>query len=122
MGWRAGWAWVFQSGRAVGEAFGRGTGALCRSITQQMAAANEQVGQRAGHQQAMGVLVEAATAQLGKAEDSLDDGDRMLDPGPTFDLVRFFARSIRSTMPRWRIAAIGKALGACCRITARWPR
>src|SRR6516165_2632431 len=42
----------------------------------------------------------------------------------TFDLVRFFARSISSTTPRWRYRRFTKscARGACSRITARWPR
>src|SRR6516162_11476874 len=41
----------------------------------------------------------------------------------TFDLVRFFARSISSTTPRWRYRRFTKscARGACWRITARWP-
>jgi hypothetical protein len=50
----------------------------------------------------MRVLFEPAIAQLGEAEHPLDDPDRMLDPrfregrllARTFDLVRFFARSI----------------------------
>jgi hypothetical protein len=70
----------------------------------------EQIGQRAGHDEAMSVLPEPAIAHLGEAEDPLDDPDRVLDPrfregrllARTFDLVRFFARSIWFTMPQWR--------------------
>lgn len=85
-------------------------GALRRLCAQQMAPGDEQIGEGAGHQQPVRVLVEPAIAHLGKAEDPLDDPDRMLDPrlrrgrllARTFDLVRFLARSARSTMPRWR--------------------
>jgi len=65
---------------------------------QQMPACREQIGQRAGHKEAMSVLRQSAIAHLGEAEHPLDDPDRMLDVARTFDLVRFFARS--STTPR----------------------
>ena len=73
---------------------------LRRLAAQQMAARHEQIGQRAGDEQAMGVLLQPAIAQLGKAEHPLDDADRMFDPGPHFGLVRFFLRSTSSTTPR----------------------
>jgi IS5 family transposase len=49
-----------------------------------MPAHHEQIGQRAGHEQAMGVLLQPAIAHLGKAEHPLDDPDRVFDPGPHF--------------------------------------
>jgi len=49
-----------------------------------MAARHEQIGQRAGHEQAMSVLLEPAIAHLSEAEHPLDDPDRMFDPGPHF--------------------------------------
>src|ERR1700753_3775153 len=55
-----------------------------------MPAHHEQVGQRAGHQQAMRVLLQPAIAHLGKAEHPLDDPDRMFDPGPHFRLGAVF--------------------------------
>ena len=55
-----------------------------------MPARYEQIGQRAGHEQTMSVLVEPAIAHLGKAEHPLDDPDRMLDPGPHFGLGTIF--------------------------------
>jgi len=55
-----------------------------------MLAYHKQIGQRAGHEQAMGVLLEPAIAHLGKAEYPLDDPDRMLDPGPHFGLGAVF--------------------------------
>src|SRR6201984_2067210 len=55
-----------------------------------MPADHEQVGQRAGHQQAMRVLLQPAIAHLGKAEHPLDDPDRMFDPGPHFGLGAVF--------------------------------
>src|SRR6059036_3489109 len=50
--------------------------------TQQMAAHHEQVGKRTGHEQAMGVLGQAAIADLREAEHPFDDADGMLDLGP----------------------------------------
>src|SRR5215831_5706621 len=55
-----------------------------------MAARHEQIGQRAGDEQAMEVLVQPAIAHLGKAEHPLDDPDRMLDAGPHFRLGAVF--------------------------------
>ena len=55
-----------------------------------MPAGHEQIGQRAGHEQAMGVLLQPAIAHLGKAEHPLDDPDRMLDPGPHFGFGAIF--------------------------------
>ena len=68
---------------------------------QQMPARHEQIGQRAGHEQTMGVFLQPAIAQLGKAEHPLDDADRMFDPGPHFGLVRFRPLDLIET-PRWR--------------------
>jgi hypothetical protein len=65
-----------------------------------MAARHEEIGQRAGYEQAMQVLRQSAIAHFGKAKHTLDDLDRMLDPGRTLDLVRFFARSVSSITPR----------------------
>src|SRR5262249_57451407 len=55
-----------------------------------MAARHEQIGQRAGDEQAMEVLVQPAIAHLGKAEHPFDDPDRMLDAGPHFRLGAVF--------------------------------
>src|SRR5262252_4585395 len=43
---------------------------------------DEQIGKRAGDNEAMSVLFEPAIAHLGKAEHPLDDPDGMLDFGP----------------------------------------
>ena len=79
-----------------------------------MAARHKQIGERAGHEQAVGVLCEPAIAHLGKAEHPLDDPDRMFDPGaylrfgPVFrslDLVHDAAMAV---------AAIDKVPGSRC--------
>ena len=57
---------------------------------QQMPARHEQIGERAGYQQAMFVLLEPAIAHLGKAEHPLDDRDRLFDPGPDLRLGSIF--------------------------------
>jgi hypothetical protein len=62
-----------------------------------MASRYEQIGQSAGHQQTVGVLVEPAIALLGKAEHPLDDPIECSTLARIFDWVRFFARSISST-------------------------
>ena len=66
------------------------TDTLRALATQQMPAYHKQIGQRAGHEQGVGVLLEPAIAHLGKAEHPLDDPDRMLDPGPHFGLGAVF--------------------------------
>ena len=91
---------------------------------QQMPAHHEQVGQRAGHQQAMRVLLQPAIAHFGKAEHPLDDPDRMFDPGPYFRLGAVFRPLDLIDDTAVAVAAIGEiaGLGACSRITARCPR
>ena len=49
---------------------------------QQMPAGHEEVGERAGDDEAMGVLGQPPIADLGEAEDPLDDADAVLDLGP----------------------------------------
>jgi hypothetical protein len=48
---------------------------------QQSSTHQVQVGQRAGHDQSIPVLVQPSVACLGEAEDALDDEEGMLDPG-----------------------------------------
>lgn len=49
-----------------------------------MAARHEQIGERAGHEQPMRILVQSAVADPGEAEDALDDEERVFNPGPDF--------------------------------------
>src|SRR5690348_12045633 len=79
-----------------------------------MPARHKQIGEGTGHEQAMSVRFEPAIAHFGKAKHSLDDPDRMLDFGPTFDLVRSFARSTLSTTPRWAIAPVDEVFRSRC--------
>src|SRR3954451_16977947 len=55
-----------------------------------MPARHEQIGQRAGHEQAKRVLLQPAIVHFGKAEHPPDDPDRMFDPGPHFRLGSVF--------------------------------
>ena len=89
-----------------------------------MAAGHKQIGQRAGHQQTVGVFGEPAIAHLGEAEHPLDDPDRMLDPGADLGLGAIFRPLDLIHYTAVAIAAIGEIFGldACWRITARWPR
>ena len=71
------------------------TSDISRDIAaQEIPARHKQIGQRAGHQQAMDVFGEPAIAHLGKAEHSFDDPDRMLDAGAYPISVRNAARRV----------------------------
>ena len=59
-----------------------GTRSYSQARPHEMAARHEQIGERAGDEQAVRVLVEPAVADLGEAEDALDDEERVLDLGP----------------------------------------
>ena len=97
-----------------------------------MTTCHEQIGQRAGHDQAVSVLLEPAIAHLGEAEHPLDDPNRMFDPplsrgqapGPHFGLGTIFRLLDLIDNTAVAVAAIGeiRTLGARSRITARWPR
>jgi hypothetical protein len=89
-----------------------------------MAARNEQIGERAGHDQAVRVLFEPAIAHLGKTKHSLDNPDRMFDLGPHFGFGAVFRTFDLIDNTAVAVAAIGeiRTLGARSRITARWPR
>src|ERR1700730_18792482 len=70
----------------------------------------EQIGQCAGHEQAMGVLLQPAIAHLGKAEHPLDDPDRMFNPGPHFGLGAVFRPLDLIDDTTVAVAAIDKVL------------
>src|SRR6476646_9347844 len=76
-----------------------------------MAARDEQIGQRAGHDQAVGVLRQSAIAHLGKAEHPLDDPDRMFDPSPHFGLGAVFRPFDLIHNTAMAIASIGEIPG-----------
>ena len=84
---------------------------LRRLAAQQMPAHHEQIGQCAGHDQAMSVLLQPAIAYLGKAEHPLDDPDRMFDPGPHFGLGTVFRPLDLIHDTAVAVAAIGEILG-----------
>src|SRR6516165_3272264 len=64
----------------------------------------------AGHKQAMSVL-QPAIAHFGEAEHSLDDPDRMFDPGPHFGLGTIFLPLDLVNDAAVTVAAIGEVLG-----------
>ena len=73
-----------------------------------MAARHEQIGQRAGDEQTMSVLLQPAIAHLGKAEHPLDDPDHMLDPSPHFGLGAVFRPLDLIDNTAVAVAAIGE--------------
>src|SRR5215470_6812671 len=76
-----------------------------------MAARDEQIGERAGHDQAMRVLFEPAIAHLGKAKHSLDNPDRMFDLGPHFGFGAVFGPLDFIANTTVTVAAICEILG-----------
>src|SRR5690242_20337911 len=76
-----------------------------------MPAHHEQIGQRAGHEQAMRVLLQPAIAHLGKAEHALYDPDRMFDPSPHFRLGAVFRPLDLIHNTAMAIASIGEIPG-----------
>src|SRR5205809_2055674 len=79
-----------------------------------MAARHKQIGERAGHEQAVGVLCEPAVAHLGKAEHPLDDPDRMFDPGAYLGLGAIFRSLGLIYHTAVAVAAIDEVLGSRC--------
>src|SRR5215472_3003335 len=79
--------------------------------TQEMAAHCEQIGQRAGHEEAMRVLLQSAIAHLGKAKHPLDDPDHMFNPGPHFGLGAVFHPLDLIDNTAVAVAAIGEIPG-----------
>src|SRR5215831_3304657 len=55
-----------------------------------MPARHKQIGEGAGHEQAMSILFEPAIARFGKAKHSPDNPDRMLDFGPHLRFAAVF--------------------------------
>src|SRR5262249_6311170 len=76
-----------------------------------MVADDEQIGQRTGHEEAMGVLLQTAIAHLGKAEHPLDDPDHMFNPGPHFGLGAVFRPLDLIDNTAVAVAAIGEIPG-----------
>ena len=109
--WKMRPRWGLWCEPAIGIGLARGAGALHCLAAQQMAPRNEQIGERAGHQQAMGVLLEPAIAHLGKAEDPFDDPDRVLDPGPYLRLGTVLSPLDQVHHAALAIAAVGEVLG-----------
>src|ERR1700730_2339194 len=85
-----------------------------------MPAYHEQIGQRAGHEQAMRVLLQPAIAYLGKAEHPLDDPDRMFDPGPHFRLGAVFRPLDLIDNTAVAVAAIGEIAGVGRMLSDLW--
>ena len=73
-----------------------------------MAAHDEQIGKRTGHEQAMRVLFEPAITHLGKAEQPLDNPDRMFDLGPHFGFCAVFGPLGLIDNTAVTVAAIGE--------------
>jgi hypothetical protein len=86
-----------------------------------MTTCHEQIGQRAGHEQAMSVLLEPAITHLGKAEHPLDDPDRMFDLGPHFGLDTIFRPLDLIHNTAVAVAAIDEILGLWCVLPDRRP-
>ena len=72
----------------------------CRS--QEPSAHEVQIGERAGHEEPVGILLKAPITDLGEMEDALDDAKDVLDAVRIWDFTRFLARSASFTTPLYR--------------------
>ena len=70
------------------------------SRSQERPSSEVKIGEAAGDEQPVGILVQPAITHLHKSKHALDDPDAMLDLRPYFDLVRLRAFSASSTTPR----------------------
>ena len=86
-----------------------------------MPARDEQIGERAGHEQPMSVLSKPAVAHLGKAEDPLDDPDRMLDFGPHLRFGPVFRAFHLVHDTAMAIATVDEVLRSRCALADRCP-
>lgn len=75
---------------------------LCPLKAQQSPSDHEQIGERARHEQALFVLLQAAIANLVNPKMRLITPKACSIRARTRDLVRFFARSTSLIAPRWR--------------------
>jgi hypothetical protein len=74
---------------------------LLHRAAQQMPARHKQIGERAGHDQAMGVLFEPRDSAPSKPNTRLMTPIGCSTLAFILDLFRFFARSLSFTTPRW---------------------
>src|SRR5215813_8959088 len=86
-----------------------------------MPACDKQIGQRAGDNEAMSVLSEPAVAHFGKAEDPLDDTDRMLDFGAHLRFGPVFRALALVHDTAMAIAAVDEVLRARCVLADHRP-
>jgi hypothetical protein len=86
-----------------------------------MPACHKQIGEGTGHEQAMSILFEPAIAHLGKAKHSLDDPDRMLDPGAHPRLGAVFRPLDLIYNTAMAIAPVDEVFGSWCVLTDHWP-
>jgi hypothetical protein len=82
---------------------------------------HEQIGERAGHDEAMSVLREPAIAHLGEAEDPLDDPDGMLDLGPHLRLGPVFRPVDFVHDTAMAVAAVDEVPRSWCVLTDHRP-
>src|SRR5258706_5046265 len=80
---------IFRSPERSSTAIAHASGATLPLFSQQVTSRQVQIGQRRCYEQTMCVLGQAAVAHFDKAEDALDDADRVLDLGahPRLGLV-----------------------------------
>ena len=91
------------------------------AVLHEPVALDVEIGECAGHLQAVHVLGKPPVAHMCKAEDALDDQEWMLALGP--DLVLFFKRSVPDKgCPRAALLLVmSLAEGAAAVMAAFWP-
>src|SRR6266545_3633298 len=102
---------IFKSPRALGTAIARASGATLPLSSQQVTSDQVKIGQRGGHEQAMRVLGQATVTHFGKAEDALDNPDRVLDLGTDPRLGAVLGALFRRQVAVAATAFLGEVLG-----------
>src|SRR6266536_1547061 len=102
---------IFRPSSALLTVIARASDAALPLSSQQVTSRQVQIGQRGGHEQAVRILGQATITHLNKAEDALDDADRMLDLGADARLGAVLGALFRRQVAVAATAFLGKILG-----------
>src|SRR6266536_4073244 len=102
---------IFRPPSALFTVIARASDATLPLSSQQVTSRQVQIGQRGGHEQAVRILGQATITHLSKAEDALDDPDRVLDLGADARLGAVLGALLRRQVAVAATAALGEVFG-----------
>src|SRR6266545_8295323 len=102
---------IFRPPSALFTVIARASGATLLLSSQQVTSRQVQIGQRGRHEQAVRILGQATITHLSKAEDALDDPDRVLDLGADARLGAVLGALLRRQVAVAATALLGEVLG-----------